>query len=142
MKQMTSTRRELAETNRLLVTAFYEGVLAGDLSRVAELSTPDLTLHVGGDHLIAGDYVGLDGVLAWIARTTEILGGGQEHFAVIDVLGGTEHGAAYLRVTGERPGRASLDNRTVHLHRIVDGRVAEVWFHNRDQSTVDAFWSR
>ena len=59
---------------------------------------------------------------------------------MLDVLGGGDHGAALLRVTGTRPGGAVLDNHTVHLHRIVDGRITEVWFHNRDQLTVDGFW--
>jgi hypothetical protein len=30
---------------------------------------------------------------------------------------------------------------TVHLLRIRDGRVAEAWFHNRDDAAVSAFWA-
>ncbi len=129
-----------AEANRLLVDSFTTRFLAGDVAGAAELCDEDIVLHVGGDHELAGDHRGLGGVLQWIARSTEILGGGSEHFEVLDVLGGQDHGAAYLRVMGDRPGRVSLDNHTVHLHRIVGGRIVEVWFHNRDQSVVDTFW--
>ncbi|GAA1861609.1 hypothetical protein GCM10009836_47240 [Pseudonocardia ailaonensis] len=55
---------------------------------------------------------------------------------VLDVLGGRDHAAVYCRV--QAPG---FDNFSVHLLRIVDGRVAEAWFHNRDQAHVDAFWA-
>jgi hypothetical protein len=34
-----------------------------------------------------------------------------------------------------------LDNLTVHVHRVADGRVAEIRFHNFDQMGVDAFWA-
>ena len=47
----------------------------------------------------------------------------------------------YLRVTAERAGKAPLDNTTVHLLRLVEGRVAEVWLHNWDNTTVNEFWS-
>lgn len=141
MKHIDVTPRDLAEAHRHLVEDFYRHFLAGDLAQAAQLCSDAVVLHVGGDHPLAGEYCGLEGVLDWVARSTDMLGGGSEHFEVLDVLGGGDHGAAFLRVTGERPGRVPLDNRTVHLHRIVEGRIAEVWFHNRDQSTVDAFWS-
>ena len=34
-----------------------------------------------------------------------------------------------------------LDNTTVHLLRLVEGRVAEVWLHNWNNNTVNEFWS-
>ena len=57
------------------------------------------------------------------------------------MLAGADHVAVYLDVRGERDGRVDLENRTIHLFRIADGRVAEIWFHNWDQRAVDAFWS-
>jgi hypothetical protein len=41
---------------------------------------------------------------------------------------------------GRRAGHADLDNFTLHLLRIESGRIAEIWFHNRNQPAVDAFW--
>lgn len=57
------------------------------------------------------------------------------------MLVGEHHVAVYCRIRGRRPGRADLQNETLHLYRIEDGKVAEIWFHNRDQTAVDAFWS-
>ena len=49
---------------------------------------------------------------------------------------------AYVRVTAQRDGRAPLVNYTIHLFRLGDDdRIAEIWFHNREQAPVDAFWN-
>jgi hypothetical protein len=66
------------------------------------------------------------------------LGGRTE---VVDVLAGRSYAAAYCRVHADSPADAGLDNSTVHLFRMAGDRVAEVWFHNRDQAAVDAFWT-
>lgn len=58
---------------------------------------------------------------------------------VIDVMGGREHVAVHPRSRAQCAG-AVLDNPTVHLFRVDGDRVAEVWFHHRDQCPVDAFW--
>ena len=52
------------------------------------------------------------------------------------------HVAVYCHIAGTtaRPRPSSRTRPSPHLYRIEDGRVAEIWFHNRDQAAVDAFW--
>lgn len=92
-----------------------------------------------GTSPLAGDHAGAPAILHTLAAIRARSEGG-EHIEVLDVLDGREHVAVYCRVRAHR-GSATLDHHTLHLLRIEDDRVAEVWFHNREQGPVDAFWS-
>lgn len=52
---------------------------------------------------------------------------------------GREYVTAYVVVSGE--GGPGLENHALHLLRARDGKLAEMWFYNRDQDAVDAYWS-
>ena len=106
---------------------------------MAGLVHEDLVLHVPGHHPTAGEYAGVDGLLAF-AEASRATGATIAAREVIDVLEGQEHVAVYCRIHGRRTDRADLDNLTLHLYRVQEGRVAEIWFHNRDQDAVDGFW--
>jgi hypothetical protein len=61
---------------------------------------------------------------------------------LLDVMVGEAFVAVLVRVTARRLDGRQLVNDTIHLMRLDDGGlVAEIWFHNRDQMIVDAFWS-
>jgi uncharacterized protein len=123
------------------VTALYSAPGAFDPSAIVSSLEPDVILHVPGVHSLSGDHHGIAGVGSFLQRSREATDGG-EHMELIEVLSGESHIGAYVRVTAHRDGRASLDNHTVHLFRLGDdGRIAEIWFHNREQAPVDAFWS-
>jgi ketosteroid isomerase-like protein len=124
-----------------VAAAFYEAFLGGDLAAAAEFLHPAVVLHVPGTHPLAGEFRGLDEVLGFVLASQEIIGPGTETIELLDVLGGTHHAAAYCRVTANRPDHRPLDNLTVHLLRIGDGRVVELWFHDYDGVSVDAFWN-
>jgi ketosteroid isomerase-like protein len=118
----------------------YDAVGRGDLAAAVPLLADDVVLHVPGTHALSGDHRGLAAFADFVAATTAGADA-SEQIEVLDVLGGTDHAAVYCHVTATRPGRAPLDNMTVHLLRIRDGRVAEAWFHNRDDAAVSAFWA-
>jgi hypothetical protein len=109
-----------------------------DLAAAGKLLDEAVRLHVPGSHPTAGEYRGLQGILDFYAASRAT--GASTAVEVIDVLEGREHVAVYCHVTGTRPDRAVLQNPTLHLYRVDGGRVAEIWFHNRDQAAVDAFW--
>ena len=113
---------------------------ADDRDAMRSLVADDLVLHVPGDHQTAGEYQGVDGLVAF-ATASRATGATITAREVLDVLEGQDHVAVYCRISGQRPDRAPLENLTLHLYRVEAGRVAEVWFHNRDQGVVDAFWS-
>src|SRR5688500_18938366 len=122
-----------------LAARLTEALAAGDLSAAAEVVHPDVVLHVPGAHPQAGDHRGAAGIAQFVAASAAA--GAHTDRTVLDVLEGAEHVAVYCLVRGTRPGRAAMANHTLHLFRIEDGCIAEIWFHNRDQSTVDEFWS-
>jgi uncharacterized protein len=73
-----------------------------------------------------------------LARVLE-LSSGTLQIEVRDVLVGEDHVAAVLAMTGEREGR-TIQDRTIQLFRIRDGRIAERWAYPEDQQALDAFW--
>ncbi|MFP5320553.1 MAG: nuclear transport factor 2 family protein [Acidimicrobiia bacterium] len=123
-----------------MVEGAYAGLAAGDASALAAALTDDVALHVPGTHPLAGEHRGVDGVLAFVAGTSAAADGG-ERIELVDVLAGRDHVAALCRITATRPGRPPLDNRTVHLLGLRDGRIAEIWLHNFDDLSVNEFWS-
>lgn len=120
--------------------ALYRALLTNQLDEARRHTHDDVVLHVPGSHHLAGEHRGPEALVRFVEASRERTDTG-EHIEVLDVLEGTDHAAAYLRVTAERAGRAPLDNTTVHLLRLVEGRVAEVWLHNWDNNTVNEFWS-
>lgn len=123
------------------LAALYSAAGAFDPSTIASSLQPDVILHVPGSHPLAGDHHGLAGVSDFLERTRNATNDG-EHMELIEILGGETHIGAYVRVTAPREGRAPLVNNTIHLFRLgEEDRIAEIWFHNREQAAVDAFWS-
>ena len=123
-----------------VATALYAALLTNRLDDARRNCRPDVVLHVPGSHPLSGDHHGPDALVRFVEAGRERTVAG-EHFDVIDVLDGTEHAAVYVRVTAERPDKVPLDNTTVHVLRLVDGQVAEVWLHNWDNTAVTEFWS-
>jgi ketosteroid isomerase-like protein len=120
--------------------ALYAALLSNQLDEARRHTRDDVVLHVPGTHPLAGAHRGPEALVRFVEASRERTEAG-EHIEVLDVLEGIDHAAAYLRVTAERVGKAPLDNTTVHLLRLVEGRVAEVWLHNWDNTTVNEFWS-
>lgn len=87
-----------------------------------------------------GDLHGRDALAGFLLETTAKTDDG-ETFELIDTLVGTSHAALYFRITATRAGRAPLDNLTVHLARLDNDRIAEIWFHNFDADAVAEFWA-
>ena len=129
---------QASSTGADVVRRFYSALQSGDMAAAAGCLSAGVVLHVPGRHQLAGDYQGLEGV-ARFAAATQALAAGGARTTVLDVLSGDGHVAALCRVDGSR-GDAVLENRTIHLARLEEGRIAEVWYHNFDQHSVDAFW--
>lgn len=122
------------------IAAVYTGLAAGNPVPLATALAPDVVLHVPGTHPLAGTHHGADQLLSFLLATRELTDSG-EQIELLDVLTGRDHAAALCRVTATRPGRAPLDNHTIHLVRFAGDQIAEIWLHNRDDFAVNAFWS-
>ena len=118
-------------------TAFYTG---GDVEPVQELLAPDIEWHVPGRNAIAGDYHGLDEVLAYFGRRRD-LAGRTFRLHTRDVLTGDgDHLAALTDGTATIHG-AERRWSTVGLYRVRDAVIAGCWLLPLNPVTFDAIWT-
>lgn len=111
---------------------------------MAEGRWPDVLAHVSPDvttHVPAvGRLEGIDELATFLLDTTSKADDG-EHFELIDTLVGERFAALYFHITATRAGKTPLDNLTLHLARIDNDQIAEIWFHNFDGPAVADFWA-
>jgi uncharacterized protein len=128
------------KTSTTLVGEFYQALARGDVQTAKASLSPDVALHVPGTHPLAGTHRGHDGFFAFLGAIRGLTATG-EQIEILDVLEGDAYVAVYCRVRATRPGKTPLDNHTLHLLRLQEDRIAEVWLHNRDDVSVSEFWS-
>ena len=111
----------------------------GDIATLQELFADDIVWHFPGNSQVSGDFKGKAEVLGWLAKNAE-LSGGTLRVEAHDVLANDEHAVALIRVTAQRAGK-SLDDPSVQMFHIKDGKATEVWVHPNDQKASDDFWA-
>jgi ketosteroid isomerase-like protein len=132
---------DTAARNAAAVRAMYDALIAGDLAAAADHIAEDAVLHVPGRSQNTGTHVGRDAILGFVGHAFEVTGG-TLRLHVHRVLADDEAVVALTTYTATRPdGRAPLENNLAHVIHMRDGRMAESWFHTRDQYAVDAFWA-
>ena len=129
----------MAHPNEDLLRRGYEAFGKGDLDTLRELFSPDITFHSPGRSPIAGDYAGVDETFGFFGKLAE-LSGGSFRVEVHDILANDEHVVALTTVSGQRDGK-SLDDRSVEVYHVKDGKITEAWVHPGDQYAGDEFWS-
>jgi ketosteroid isomerase-like protein len=116
---------------------FYSGGADGPLRA---LLAPDIEWHVPGRNAIAGDYRGIDEVMAYFARRRDhATGSFRMHPG--DVLVGDGDRVAVLT-----DGTATIGGReerwsTVGLYRLAGERVAGCWLLPLDPAAFDRIWA-
>lgn len=128
------------ETSTAIVRRFYQAFVDGDMATIDGLMTDDVSFHVPGTGSNAGDYQGKQAVFGFFGQAAAKTGGSLK-LELLDVLAGDNHVAALATYRAEREGRKPLQNNLVQLMRLRDGRIAQSWFHSRNQYEVDAFWA-
>jgi ketosteroid isomerase-like protein len=116
---------------------FYTG---GDEAPVRALLTDDVHWHVPGRNAIAGDYHGVDAVLAYFRRRRD-LAGRTFRMHPGDVLVGD--GARIAALTDGTAMIGGVERRwsTVGLYEICGGRVAACWLLPLDADSFDQIWA-
>ena len=128
-----------ATDNARLARSGYEAFARGDFAGSTATFDPGVVWHAQRLGQLGGDHVGLGAVMAFFGRTMELTRG-TFRIEVLDVLGSDERAAVVVRSTAQRDGR-TLDSRQVHLFRIEDGNVLEIWQYVDDAEAVSAFWA-
>ncbi|MDP9224603.1 MAG: nuclear transport factor 2 family protein, partial [Actinomycetota bacterium] len=104
-----------------------------------ELFADDIVWHAPGRNQLAGTYRGKDEVFANFQKVAE-LSGGTFKVDIHAVLADDEHAVALTRTTGEREGKR-LDDSSVQVFHIRNGKVTEQWLHPGDTYASDDFWA-
>ncbi|MCT9934829.1 nuclear transport factor 2 family protein [Planotetraspora sp. A-T 1434] len=126
--------------NATIARSTYDALAKNDLDYVRDnLLADDVVFHVPGRGPLAGDYSGKDEVIAYLGRLGQIVTGAVQ-FEPASFLADDDQVAALLRIHGERDGKV-LDERGVHVFRIVDGKITERWSFPQDSYVIDDFFA-
>lgn len=129
----------MAHPNEDLVREGYAAFGRGDMDALGQFFAEDIRWHFPGRSPFGGDYEGLEQVLGWLGRSFEA-SGGTINVELRDAIGNDEQVAALTTIRAERAGK-KLEDNTVQIFRIRDGKAAEVWSHPADLYATDDFWS-
>jgi YbgC/YbaW family acyl-CoA thioester hydrolase len=111
----------------------------GDATGIEQLLDPDIVWRVPGNNQIAGTYRGVDEVVAYMRRRSELA---DAAFLMHrrEVLAGPSHFAALTDGTVERAGITHRFS-TIGLYRARDDRIIECTLIPLDAAVFDAAWS-
>jgi ketosteroid isomerase-like protein len=117
--------------------AFYAG---GEEAPVRALLTDDVYWHVPGRNAIAGDYHGIDAVLAYFRRRRDLVDRTLRLHPGDVLVGDGDHIAALTDGTAVVGGVERCWS-TVGLYQVRAGQVAACWLLPLDPSTFDDVWA-
>jgi hypothetical protein len=117
--------------------AFYAG---GEEAPVRKLLTDEVHWHVPGHNAIAGDYHGVDAVLAYFRRRRDLAGRSFRMYPG-DLLVGD--GARIAALTDGTAVIGGVERRwsTVGLYEIHGGRIGACWLQPLDADSFDEIWA-
>jgi hypothetical protein len=129
----------MAHPNEELVRRAFDAFAKGDVDTLRELTDQDAIWHTPGRNLLSDDYRGVDAILGFFARIAELTGG-TFRAELHDVVASDEHAVAIYVSRGEREGR-TLENRTVLVSHVGNGKFTETWIMSDNQYAADEFFS-
>jgi ketosteroid isomerase-like protein len=129
----------VAHPNEELMRKGYDAFSKGDMDTIRDLFSPDIVWHAPGRNPLSGDHRGIDAVLDTFAKVFEMTGG-TFRLDIHDVLADDEHAVVLVRAMAERNGK-KLDDRSVQVWHITDGKATEQWLHPGDVYANDEFWN-
>ena len=113
------------------------GILAG--IALIGLFTEDAVWHLGGSGGLSGDKQGLEAIIAYFGELFA-RSDGTIRVDLDDLIGGDNHTVGFQRVHAQRNG-AAIDQRTVIVFALKDGKVSEVYEFPEDTAKAADFWS-
>jgi ketosteroid isomerase-like protein len=116
---------------------FYAG---GPAEPLRAILTDDVEWHVPGDNAIAGDYHGIDAVLAYFARRRDLAARSFRMHPGELLVGDGDHVAVLTDGTAT-VGGSERRWSTVGLYRLRGGRVAACRLLALDLAAFDEIWS-
>jgi len=121
------------------VRAAYTAFLNLDLETALKDLAPDAVFHFKGDGPLSGDHRGFDDISKALIGTFELSGGTQK-LDIKGIYADDDHAAVVLHETASRPDGASIELDEVHVLRLRDGKVLDLWDLPEDIEAHDDFF--
>lgn len=116
----------------------FKASLIRDDEGVLECMAENVILRVPGKRPLAGTYHGHAGVSKFAKGSRSGTDDG-EHIEIVDIMGGDTHAAAIIRLNASYKG-VKLDDPTIHLMKVENGKITEYTVYPWDQYKADEFW--
>lgn len=129
----------MSHPNETTLREAYAAFARGDLDGYLTYCTDGIVFHVPARNRMAGDYSRAQFHSPFIGKVME-LSGGTFREVVVDVVANDRTGAVIADHSFERNGRTHA-YRTVHLYRIVDGKLDDFRELPEDLHAFDAAWA-
>jgi hypothetical protein len=129
----------MAHPNEELVRRGFDAFSKGDVETLRGLFDQDAVWHTPGRGPIAGDHRGVDAILGFFAQTMERTGG-TFRVELHDIVANDEHAVSLYVARGEREGR-TLEDKSVLVGHVRNGKFGETWMYSEDQYAADEFLS-
>jgi uncharacterized protein len=129
----------MAHPNEKLVSGGFDAFSKGDVDTLRELFDPDAVWHAPGRGPVSGDHRGVDAILGFVAKVVELTGG-TFRVELHDVVANDDHAVALSVNRGERKGR-TLEDKSVIVSHVRNGKIVEIWQFFADQYAADDFLS-
>jgi ketosteroid isomerase-like protein len=137
---MAETATGNAVANIAALRRGYEAFQTGNLDLLRdELFDPDIVWHSPGRNMLAGEFRGVDAVIASFVKQFEETGGTFK-VEVHDILGSDDHAVALATVSAERNGK-SMNEPYAHVCHFRDGKLTEAWILDFDPYKADEFFA-
>jgi ketosteroid isomerase-like protein len=128
----------MAHPNEDLIRRGYAAFQSGDMAALSELFADDVVWNTPGRNQLSGTFRGKEEVFATFQKVFELTGGTFK-LDIHAVLADDDHAVVLTRSTGEREGK-KLDDNTVQVFHVSDGKVTEQWLYPGDVYASDDFW--
>jgi ketosteroid isomerase-like protein len=122
-----------------LIRRGYEAFIAGDMDTLMELFTEDSVWNTGGTGALSGIKRGRDAILAYFGELGSRSNGSLK-VTLEDVATGDRYTIGVHSNQAERDGK-SLDQRSVIVFTVSDGKVTEALELQEDTAEVADFWT-
>ena len=130
----------MAHPNEELVRQGYKAFGEGDMETLRSLFAPDAVHSATGNNPLAGDYKGVDDILAYYGKLFELSEGTFAAELKSTKVEGDDKVVAIHRDKGQRGGK-TLDQDETLTFTISGGKFTHLVEDHSDQAAYDAFWS-
>jgi uncharacterized protein len=130
----------MAHPNEEIVRQGYQAFGEGDMDALRSLFAPDAVHNATGNNPIAGEYKGIDNILAYYGQLFERSNGTFTAELKSVKVEGDDKAVSTHHDNGQR-GDKTLDQDETLTFTISGGKITGIVENHSDQAAYDAFWS-